>query len=89
MYGMRHKSPSKLGVVLQNKETLVMDMIRVNSSAISAIGYSAADLHLKIKFVQGHTYDFCRVPQSVFDGLLSAKSKGAYYNDHIKDRYKC
>lgn len=66
-----------------------MDMIRVNSSAISAIGYSAADLHLKIKFVQGHTYDFCRVPQSVFDGLLSAKSKGAYYNDHIKDRYKC
>lgn len=66
-----------------------MEMIPVNSSAISAIGYNSVDLHLKIKFVQGHTYGFCRVPQSVFDGLYRARSKGAYYNDHIKDRYKC
>ena len=66
-----------------------MEMIRVNSSAISEIGYNAATLHLQIRFVQGHTYDFCRVPQSVFDGLYKARSKGTYYNDHIKDRYKC
>jgi KTSC domain len=66
-----------------------MEMIPVNSSAISAIGYNSADLHLKIKFVQGHTYYFCRVPQSVFARLYRAKSKGVYYNDHIKDRYKC
>ena len=44
---------------------------------------------MKITFVQGHTYDFCRVPQYVFDGLLRAGSKGGYYNDHIKDRYQC
>lgn len=66
-----------------------MDMIRVSSSAISAIGYDAATMRMKITFVQGHTYDFCMVPASVFNGLLHANSKGRYYNDHIRDRYQC
>lgn len=66
-----------------------MQMIRVSSSAISAVGYDPDTRRMKITFVQGHTYDFCRVPQYVFDGLLRAGSKGGYYNDHIKDRYQC
>lgn len=66
-----------------------MEMIRVSSSAISAIGYDASTKHMKITFVQGHTYDFCKVPESVFNGLLSARSKGSYYNNHIRDRYQC
>jgi hypothetical protein len=44
---------------------------------------------MKITFVQGHTYDFCGVPQQIFDGLMRAASKGGYYNNYIKDRYKC
>lgn len=68
----------------------VMDMIAViSSSAIAAVGYDAATRQMKIRFVAGHTYDFCGVPQSVFDGLLHAASKGRYYNEHIKDRYPC
>ncbi|CTP93187.1 KTSC domain-containing protein [Xanthomonas graminis] len=66
-----------------------MDMIRVSSSAISAIGYDPASMRMKIQFVQGHTYDFCRVPAHVFQGFLNAGSKGGYYNDHIRDRYQC
>ena len=66
-----------------------MQMVRVNSSAIEAVGYSAETQRMKITFKQGHTYDFCRVPQHVFDGLMRAASTGAYYNDHIKDRYQC
>lgn len=66
-----------------------MEMIRVRSSAISAIGYDAQAKRLKIRFVQGHTYDFCGVPAHVFNGLMQAGSKGAYYNDHIRDRYPC
>lgn len=66
-----------------------MEMIRVHSTAITAIGYDPATQRMKITFQQGHTYDFCRVPQRVFDGLLHSSSKGAYYNDHIKDRYQC
>ena len=66
-----------------------MEMIRVSSSAMSAVGFDAQSRRMKITFVQGHTYDFCGVPQHVFDGLLRASSKGSYYNDFIKDRYQC
>jgi hypothetical protein len=64
-------------------------MIRVISSAMTAVGYDPSSRRMKITFTQGHTYDFCRVPQHVYDGLMHAMSKGTYYNDHIKDRYPC
>ncbi|MEL1263078.1 KTSC domain-containing protein [Pseudoxanthomonas putridarboris] len=66
-----------------------MDMIRVNSSAISAIGYDQRTMRMSIRFIQGDTYDFCGVPAHIFQDLLNAKSKGTYYNDHIRDRYQC
>ncbi|HJT98012.1 MAG TPA: KTSC domain-containing protein [Rhodanobacteraceae bacterium] len=64
-------------------------MIRVSSSAIEAVGYDALSMQMKIRFSTGNTYDFCGVPQSVYEGLLRAASKGRYYNDHIRDRYPC
>ncbi|SDZ67590.1 KTSC domain-containing protein [Variovorax sp. YR266] len=66
-----------------------MQMISVNSSAMSAVGYDPERRHMRITFSQGHTYDFCGVPQHIFDGLIRAASKGSYYNDHVKDRYAC
>lgn len=66
-----------------------MEMVRVSSSAISEVGYDPITMRMKIRFVQGHSYDFCRVPENVFNGLLNARSKGTYYNDHIRDRYQC
>lgn len=66
-----------------------MEMRRVFSSAISEVGYDPATKRMKIKFAEGHTYDFCGVPASVFDGLVKAISKGRYYNDFIRDRYQC
>jgi len=66
-----------------------MQMIKVNSSAMDAIGYDPSARRMTIRFNQGSSYDFCNVPQSVFDGLLNAYSKGSFYNDNIKDRYQC
>ena len=66
-----------------------MKMIRVNSSAIRAVGYDPVTARMKILFAQGHSYDFCRVPASVFEELMKAPSKGAYYNAFIRDRYPC
>ena len=66
-----------------------MQMIAVRSSAMVAVGYDPARRHMRITFSQGNTYDFCDVPQHVFDELLQAPSKGTYYNDHIRDRYPC
>ncbi len=66
-----------------------MDMVSVRSSAISAVGYDASSRRMRIAFVEGHSYDFCGVPEHIYQGLLRAASKGGYYNDHIRDRYQC
>lgn len=66
-----------------------MKMIRVSSDAINAIGYDESTRRMSIEFNQGNTYSYCGVPQHVFDGLLSAASKGVYYNEHIRDKYQC
>ena len=68
---------------------LVVEMARVVSSAMTAVGYDPSSRRMKITFTQGHTYDFCGVPQHIYQGLMRAISKGTYYNDHIKDRYPC
>ncbi|PZO37769.1 MAG: KTSC domain-containing protein [Pseudanabaena frigida] len=66
-----------------------MDLQSVNSSAISAVGYDESTQQMKIRFKQGKVYDFCRVPKHIFQSLMSASSKGTYYNDHIRDKYQC
>jgi hypothetical protein len=66
-----------------------MEMVRVISSAMEAVGYDSATRRMKIRFTGGNVYDFCGVPDHVHRGLMTASSKGTYYNDHIKDRYPC
>ena len=66
-----------------------MQMVRVNSSAIVAIGYDEQTARMRIQFQQGHSYDFCRVPPHVNAAFMRTYSKGNYYNEHIKDRYQC
>ncbi|WP_429067739.1 KTSC domain-containing protein [Bosea sp. OAE752] len=59
-----------------------------NSSAISRAEYDPGSRVLKLWFAQsGGPYDYVSVPQHIFDGLCRAISKGAYFNEHIRDRY--
>lgn len=64
-------------------------MPQFNSSAIKRAEYDEQTGRLTIWFPQGHSYDYCGVPRHVWDGLLSASSKGRYFNNHIADRYQC
>jgi hypothetical protein len=61
-------------------------MVRVNSSAIRAVGYDGSTL--TVEFRSGRVYDHPHVPDSVYLGLMHASSKGAYYNQHIRGKYK-
>ena len=63
-----------------------MSMIAVSSSAIAAVGYDGHTL--TVEFHSGRVYDHPRVPYSVYDGLMRASSKGAYYNRYIRGRYR-
>jgi KTSC domain len=61
-------------------------MISVDSSAIRAIGWN--DGTLTVEFHSGRIYDHPGVPYSVYEGLMQASSKGAYYNYYIRGRYR-
>jgi hypothetical protein len=62
-------------------------MIPVNSSSIRAVGWAGNHL-----FVQFHTsdkiYDHPGVPHQIFLCLLHAESKGTFYNQNIRGRYR-
>jgi len=62
-------------------------MVSVNSSSIRAVGYDGYTLA-----VQFHTsdtiYDHPGVPYSIYQGLMQASSMGAYYNRHIRGKYR-
>lgn len=64
-----------------------MNMIPVNSSNLVAVGYDKSTQTLRIKFNSG-IYDYYNVPESIFNGLLSAPSKGQYHHAHIKNSYR-
>lgn len=59
----------------------------VSSSNLSAVGYDPASRVLEIEFHNGGVYQYSGVPQHVYDGLMSAGSKGQYFHAHIKDIY--
>ena len=61
-------------------------MISVNSSAIRAVGWN--DGTLTVEFHSGRIYNHPGVPYSVYEGLMQASSKGAYYNRNIRGRYR-
>ena len=63
-----------------------MILTPVNSTAIRAVGYDGYTL--TVEFHSGRVYDHPHVPYSVFEGLLNASSKGAYYNRYIRGKYK-
>ncbi|WP_366519673.1 KTSC domain-containing protein [uncultured Erythrobacter sp.] len=60
-----------------------------SSTAISHARYDPPSGGLHIVFTSGRGYDFCGVPQWVWQGLCSASSTGTYYNDVIRDNYQC
>ncbi len=61
----------------------------VSSSAIDRIAYDPSRRALSIWFREtGGPYRYYEVPPQVFEGFLRADSKGAYFNDHIRDRYR-
>jgi hypothetical protein len=57
----------------------------VISQAITSVGYQAGMLELE--FVDGDVYRYFLVPRSLFIEFMHAESKGAFFNDRIRDRY--
>jgi hypothetical protein len=61
-----------------------MERQYVSSSNIASIGYDASDMILEVEFLNGTIYQYYDVPQSVYDGLMSASSHGSYLDAYVK-----
>ena len=64
-----------------------MQMIQVSSSNINSIGYDKNLEVLRIEFHEGNLYEYYNVPNSIYNGLMSATSKGSYFHENIKNKY--
>lgn len=63
-------------------------MISVKSSNLRAVDYNPSTHMLTVWFRNGTVYEYYGVLQSVFDGLLSATSKGRFHHRYIRYSYR-
>lgn len=61
----------------------------VDSTGLSAVGYSRRLRALEIEFQDGLIYRYLDVPFSIYRALLSAESKAGFYNQQIRGRFHC
>ena len=64
-----------------------MELIKVDSSMIYAIGYDEQAQVLEVVFTRTGVYRYHNVPKEVYDELMESDSKGSYMRDMIIDTY--
>jgi KTSC domain len=65
-----------------------MDRQPVDSRLIRSVGYDPIASVLDIELLEGgRVYSYFDVPYSVAEELMTAESKGAYFNEHVRDMY--
>jgi len=57
------------------------------SSNIARFGYDPQEKRLRVIFHSESVYDYHNVPQRIYDGMVTAESKGTYLNTYVKGVY--
>ena len=65
-----------------------MDRIPLDSEALSSVGYDAGRRVLEVEFTSGRVYQYFDVPQHEVLRLLRAESRGHYFTERVRDRYR-
>lgn len=73
--------------MLHMMERFHLNRIHVVSSNLNSVGYDPNTRILEIEFHEGGIYQYNNVPQHIYDGLMSAPSKGSYHHSYIKNSY--
>ena len=58
------------------------------SSNIAGFGYDSEAQVLTVEFKQGGRYNYYDVPETVYEQMKTAPSKGQYLAQNIKGRYR-
>lgn len=65
----------------------MIDMQRVDSSHIEAVGFDGKNEELIVEFKGGRRYAYSGVRKDTFDNLMAADSKGTYFGKEIKNSF--
>jgi len=65
-------------------QDVVMQMSKVDSSWIAAIGIDESKGVVEMHLQSGAKYRYFDIPGFVFDEMLEAPSKGEYFGKHIR-----
>lgn len=58
------------------------------SSVIAGFDYDAEKSVLTVRFTTGRVYAYEDVPHRVYEAFRFARSKGRYFNEYIRDRFR-
>ena len=61
--------------------------VSMPSAVIRHFSYDQSRRRLDIRFVSGECYSYFDVPETVVSGLAGARSKGRYFQHHIRDKF--
>jgi hypothetical protein len=64
-----------------------MARVDLQSNTLKAATYQDRSASLELEFRSGAIYRYRGVPEPVFQELLSAESKGRYFNQRIRNRF--
>jgi hypothetical protein len=62
--------------------------VPVKSTLLASVTYDIGESLLQIEFHDGAIYRYFAVPAAIHNGLLTADSKGSYFNSHIRSRFR-
>jgi hypothetical protein len=65
-----------------------MNVTAVESSTLSAVAYDENRAILQLEFRSRAIYRYFAVPSPVHEGLIAATSKGRYFNQAIRGRFR-
>ncbi|WP_035803357.1 KTSC domain-containing protein [Kitasatospora mediocidica] len=61
-----------------------MQLVPVRSSDLAAVGYDPIASLLEVQFLDGRAYQYSGVPAVVHQRLMTAPSKGRYFDRFVK-----
>jgi hypothetical protein len=59
----------------------------VISTLLESVRYDASQSDLYLRFRDGKQYIYSQVPPAIYEDLLAAESKGAYFNHCIRSSF--
>jgi hypothetical protein len=65
-----------------------MNRVTIVSNNLRSVGYDAQHQVLEIQFHAGGIYQYHEVPVKVYNELMTASSKGSYFERNIKHKYQ-